>query len=125
MKEEVIIKNLLQFSSDIRYAALYIDGKLFQDQHKNLEEASDYESDKYEELLVNPALLTLAQQRGNIDCGGLDFLVVSYGNFYQLIRNIHKGHISICLDKGTDLNSMPGEISRFLNMNYPQLLSNK
>ena len=122
MKEEVIIKNLLQFSSDIRYAALYVDGKLFQDQHKNLEEASDYESDKYEELLVNPALLTLAQQRGNIDCGGLDFLVVSYGNFYQLIRNIKKGHISICLDKGTDLNSMPGEISRFLNMNYPQLL---
>ena len=122
MKEEVIIKNLLQFSSDIRYAALYVDGKLFQDQHKNLEEASDYESDKYEELLVNPALLTLAQQRGNIDCGGLDFLVVSYGNFYQLIRNIKKGHISICLDKGTDLNRMPGKISRFLNMNYPQLL---
>ena len=43
-------------------------------------DASGLESDRYEELLVNPTLLTLATQRGNIDCGGLKYLIVRYGN---------------------------------------------
>jgi hypothetical protein len=37
------------------------------------------ESDHYEELLVNPAILTLAHKRGNIDCGGLEYVVVATG----------------------------------------------
>ena len=32
---------------------------------------------------MNPTLLTLARQRGGIDCGGLDDLVVAYGSFFQ------------------------------------------
>lgn len=36
----------------------------------DLADASSSESDRYEELLVNPTLITLARQRGEIDCGG-------------------------------------------------------
>jgi hypothetical protein len=65
--------------------------------------ASESESDKYEEIFVNPSLLTLARQRGNLDCGGLRCLVVGYGNFDQLVIGLPDGHVSVCFE----LNSNP------------------
>lgn len=65
-------------------------------------DASSSESDRYEELLVNPTLLLLARQRGEIDCGGLDYLIVAYGSFYQLVMPIEAGHISVCVEKDGD-----------------------
>jgi hypothetical protein len=61
---------------------------LFPRMRERASDAAQAESDKYEELIVNPALLTLVQQRGNIDCGGARFLVVRYGNFYQLVIDL-------------------------------------
>jgi len=61
----------------------------------------------------------LARQRGNIDCGGLRFILVGYGNFYQLIREIKGGHISICLDNTADLTALPDKIFEFLIKKYP------
>ena len=48
-------------------------------------------------------------------------MIVAYGNFYQLIREISGGHISICLDKGVDLTSTPPRIMEHLEMEYPGL----
>lgn len=89
-------------SPDIRYVALYRNGDLEISQRGDITEASDAGSDKYEELLVNPTLLKLAQQRGNIDCGGASFVVVGYGNFLQLVVALTDGHASICFEKGTN-----------------------
>jgi hypothetical protein len=38
------------------------------------------------------------KQRGNIDCGGARFLVVRYGNFYQLVIDLPGGHVSVCFE---------------------------
>ena len=64
--------------------------------------ATTKESDHYEELLVNPTILTLTGKRGNIDCGGLEYVVVRYGNFYQFIAPASGGHISIAF--GLEVN---------------------
>lgn len=80
------------------------------------------ETDRFEELLVNPTALTLASQRGNIDCGGLDYLIISYGNFHQLVKSISGGHISICLNKKSDITNLPNEIFTFINESYPDYL---
>jgi hypothetical protein len=64
-------------------------------QRPGLENASASESDKYEELIVNPTLLKCATQRGNIDCGGLRGLVVAYGSFLELMIPISGGHLSV------------------------------
>jgi hypothetical protein len=64
--------------------------------------ASSSESDRYEELLVNPTLLTLARQRGELDCGGVRFLIVAYGNFNQLVFPTAAGHLSVALDRASD-----------------------
>jgi hypothetical protein len=58
--------------------------------------------DLCEELLVNPALLTLATQRGNIDCGGLRYLIIGYGHFHQLVVPGAGGHVSIAFEVGTN-----------------------
>ncbi len=109
-----IIEELFNFSPDIRYVAVYQNNDLLFKQRAQVSNASSEDSDRYEELLVNPVLLTAAKQRGEIDCGGLRFLIVAYGNFYQLIREIQGGHISICLDKSSDLTSLPERINVFL-----------
>ena len=69
------IDRIFAVSPDIRYVALYRNGALESHQRPGLENTSASESDKYEELLVNPTLLKCATQRGNLDCGGLRGLI--------------------------------------------------
>jgi hypothetical protein len=72
-----------RISNDVRYVALYLDGELALRERSGPANASASELDKYEELIVNPSVLTLVRQRGNIDCGGVKFVVIRYGNFWQ------------------------------------------
>jgi hypothetical protein len=64
------------------------------------------ESDRYEELLVNPALLVLTRQRGDIDCGGLEYVLVRYGWFFQLVHPVDGGHISVAIEPDADLPAL-------------------
>lgn len=96
------VDEILDLSPDIRYAAVSRGGTLAMRQRDGLEGASASESDRYEEALVNPTLLTLARARGDIDCGGLQFLVVGYGNFRQLVLPLADGHASVCFPHCVD-----------------------
>ena len=116
-----IIDDLFNFLLEIRYVAIYQNDELTFKQRKQTSDSSSSDTDKYEELLVNPTLLTIARQRGNIDCGGLRFIIVGYGNFYQLVKEIKNGHISICLEKNVDLTIVPEKIFEFLKSKYSQL----
>jgi hypothetical protein len=69
----------------MRYVALYRGGKLTSRQRSQVSDASASKEGRYEELFVNPTRLTLARQRGNLDCGGAQFVLVRYGNFCQLV----------------------------------------
>lgn len=97
-----LIDQLLQMSRSIRYVAVYQKGVLISRQRDAVQGASEGESDRYEELLVNPTLLLLAKQRGDIDCGGLRALLISYGNFRQYVRLYKEGHISVCIENAAD-----------------------
>ncbi|MEM6892364.1 MAG: hypothetical protein AAF554_01660 [Bacteroidota bacterium] len=117
-----IIEALFKEFGEIRYVAIYQDDELVFQQRDKTENTSSGETDTYEELLVNPTLLKLASQRGNIDCGGLNHLIVAYGNFYQLVKAIPKGHISICLQQSADLNHLPTQIFTFLKARFEDAL---
>ncbi len=97
--QQSVTDKIFALSTAVRYVALYQCGKLTSHQRPGVGDASASESDRYEELFVNPALLTLARQRGNLDCGGLRFIVVGYGNFHQLIMDLPDGHISVCFER--------------------------
>lgn len=92
-----MIERIFSLSESIRYVAVYRSGQLESRVKSGLASASSAESDRYEELLVNPVLLKLAEQRGNIDCGGLDYLLVRYGHFFQFVLPTAWGHVSVCI----------------------------
>jgi hypothetical protein len=99
---EHVIAAIMELTPEIRYAALASGQDVAMRQREDLEGASASDSDRFEELLVNPALLTLARQRGEIDCGGLRYLVVGYGSFDQLVLAWRDGHASIAFERGAD-----------------------
>lgn len=98
---------LFATAPEIRYVATYLDGVHLSAQRPDLEGASSAESDKYEELIVNPTLLKLVTQRGNIDCGGAEWVLIRYGNFFELVVPVPQGHISV----GIGLDGNPLSIS--------------
>ena len=95
---EDLIKQIFAVSSHIRYVAVYRNGQLRSSQRQDLAQASASESDKYEELIVNPTLLTLTRQRGEIDCGGLEFVLIRYGSFFELVLPLAGGHLSVGIE---------------------------
>jgi hypothetical protein len=99
---ESAFKELFAVSPAIRYVAFAAGQEVSMRQREDLTSASAEESDRYEELLVNPTLLKLARQRGEIDCGGLRFLIVGYGNFHQLVVPLERGHVSIAFELDAD-----------------------
>ena len=94
----VLLNAILSVAPAIRYVAILREGKLESFQRPGLTDASAGESDRYEELFVNPTILTAAAQRGNLDCGGLRYVLIRYGNFFQVIVPTVWGHASICFE---------------------------
>lgn len=112
---EGLASSLLKASEHVRYVAVYSGGKLTTVSRSGSPGASSSESDKYEELIVNPAVLALATQRGNIDCGGCEFVLIRYGNFFQLIRTINTGHVSICIAPEADPLALSVELFKLVD----------
>lgn len=102
MDDAEIIEEALRLSPAVRYAAIGRRQQLTTRMRHGIVDASAAESDHYEELLVNPTLLMLARQRGEIDCGGVDCLVVRYGCFFQLVMPLEDGHLSVALELDED-----------------------
>ncbi len=97
MEPDALVGEIFAASPDVRYVAIYRANALSMFQRPGVIGADTNETDRYEELFVNPALLKLTTQRGNLDCGGLRYLLVRYGNFFQLVHPIPEGHVSVCI----------------------------
>jgi len=97
-----MIDAIFRLGDAVRYVAVYRDGELEMRSRDGTAGASSSETDRYEELLVNPTLLKLASQRGNIDCGGLDSLLVRYGNFYTYALPTPWGHVAVGIELDAD-----------------------
>ena len=99
---DIVVDALFDLTPAVRYVAFYQGGDLHMHKRPDIGKPTASESDHYEELLVNPAILTLAGKRGNIDCGGLDYVVVRYGNFFQFVVPIEGGHASVAFEPDAD-----------------------
>lgn len=110
-----LMEQLLHLADEVRYVAVYQHGGLSSAVRAGLSGASSSESDRFEELIVNPTLLRLVTQRGNIDCGGVEYIVIRYGNFFQLVHPIVGGHVSVALEATADPLRVVPELRRILN----------
>ena len=95
---------IFALGSHVRYVAFGAGQHVDVRQREGVRDPSSGESDFYEELLVNPTLLTLVRQRGELDCGGLRYLIVAYGSFNQIVMQTadSAGHVSVCVDLDAD-----------------------
>jgi hypothetical protein len=98
----------------IRYVAFGEGQHIETAQRDGIAGASDTSSDFFEELLVNPTLLTLARQRGELDCGGLRHLIVAYGNFSQVVIPTPTSHVSVCVERDADANTVAEQVTELL-----------
>ena len=121
-KTKDLLAEVLGISEHVRYVAVYDSDNLSIRQRSDIQNVSSNESDKYEELLVNPTLIKLASQRGNIDCGGLEYFIIRYGNFFVLLTPCKSGHVNIGVEPDQDpflliepLNALLGKYGLDLN----------
>jgi hypothetical protein len=112
---EELLRKIFLVSPEIRYAAIYVSGKLISSERPGLKNASSSDSDKYEELIVNPTLLKLVTQRGNIDCGGVEFVIIRYGSFYEFVMTLMDGHVSVGIEPGGDPVTIGNAIRELVN----------
>jgi len=69
----------------------------------NVQPLNDSASDEAEERLANPAILALAQARGDWDLEGLRYIAIAYGKLTQVMAALPAGgHISLSLDRSSE-----------------------
>jgi hypothetical protein len=101
MRAEAILDKLFELAPTVRYAALY-PGRGEPIARQRTTTPGDAATDRFDELVVNPTLIAITRQRGNIDCGGLEYVVVRYGRFFQLVMPLDYGHLTVCFDEAAD-----------------------
>ena len=111
-------KAIFDIGPEIRYVAVGEGQRVETAQRDGIADASDASSDFFEELLVNPTLLTLARQRGDLDCGGLRHLIVAYGNFNQVVVPTAGGHISVCVEHDADAEGVARHVALLIEQTH-------
>jgi hypothetical protein len=109
-------KAIFALGSHIRYVAFGEGQQITTTQRQGLGQASAQGSDFYEELVVNPTLLTLTRQRGELDCGGLRHVVIGYGNFHQVVMPLpgSPGHVSVSVELHANPSELAAKIAELL-----------
>lgn len=109
MSTTPLSSKLFALEPRIRYVAVNQNGHIIEMQQSAAHPSyNPPESDRIEELVVNPVVLELAARRGNIDMDGIRYVVIRYGTQYQLLFPYEQGHVSI----GVELHDDPLEIAR-------------
>ncbi len=102
---KTIIDTCFRQSPSVRYVAVYLHGRLELRSRAEAQLPGSDESDRFEELVVNPTLLKLLSQRGDIDCGGCLYVVVRYGGFHALVHPLGDGHVTVSFEPDCSLDA--------------------
>ena len=113
---EALKNQIFSVSDNIRYVAIYANDKLISGEKPSLKNTSTSESDKYEELIVNPTLLKLVIQRGNIDCGGVEYVIIKYGSFFEFVMPIKNGHVSVGIEPHSEIMEITNKIQNLVKV---------
>ncbi len=110
-----LIDRVLDLDPSVRYVAVGHGQQVTMRQRHDLADASSSDSDRYEELLVNPVILLAAGQRGDIDCGGTQYVVIRYGHFFQVVvPRPGGGHLSVAVELDGDPRGVAESVQALL-----------
>ena len=108
MSKGKLSTRLFSLEPKIRYVAVNQNGRIVEmEQSGSHPTYNPPETDRMEELIVNPTVLEITSRRGNIDMDGIRYVVIRYGTQFQLIMPYLEGHLSI----GVELEDDPVEIA--------------
>jgi len=94
------------FAADpnVRYVAVNQNGRITEmEQRASWSSLNPSETDRLEELVVNPIVLEAASRRGNIDLDGVRAVIIRYGLLDQVILPFGSGHVSVGVQQGADV----------------------
>ena len=107
---------IFELDPSIRYVAVNQGGKIVEmHQNPNWPSYNPSETDRMEELLVNPTIIELTRRRGNLDLEGIRFIAVRYGLQYQLLFPYREGHVSVGVELSGDISKIASQITTFLD----------
>lgn len=104
---EALFAAVFGIGKEVRYVAIREGRDVIMRLAEGTPTATTPTSNYFEELLVNPAVLLLTDHRGALDCDGMQYVVIRYGDFQQFIARTAEGHISI----GLPMRAVPEELS--------------
>jgi hypothetical protein len=96
-----IAATLFALDPRIRYVAVNLGGRVVEmAQSPDWPSTNPSDTDRMEELIVNPAVLDLVRRRGEIDLGGARYVLIRYGVLFQLVLPYRGGHVSVGIEPG-------------------------
>src|SRR5574337_898841 len=115
--ESKLGSQLFELDPHIRYVAVNQGGRIVEmAQNPRWPSHNPTETDRMEELLVNPVILELARRRGQLDLDGICFVAIRYGPQYQLLFPYGEGHLSIGVELGADVAKVAGKVAKHLGL---------
>ncbi len=114
---EPISSQLFELDLSIRYVAINQRGQIVEmEQNPRLPSYNPPDTDRMEELVVNPVVLELAKRRGDLDLDGILYVVIRYGLQYQLLFPFEEGHLSIGVDLKADITEVAQKVAKHLSL---------
>jgi len=110
-----ISPQVFELDPGIRYLAVNQDGEIVE-MAQRLPTHNPVETDRMEELLVNPAILDLTKRRGDLDLDGVRYIIIQYGLQYQAIFNYRNGHVSVGIESDSDAVGVVSKILEHLDL---------
>ena len=96
--------SLFAADPNVRYVAVNQNGRITEmEQRAAWSSLNPSETDRLEELVVNPIVLEAASRRGNIDLDGVRAVIIRYGLLDQVILPFGSGHVSVGVQQGADV----------------------
>ena len=116
MNEELGPK-LFKFDPKIRYVSINRNGTIVEmTQNPDLPMYNPHDTDRTEELVVNPTVLDLLRRRGSLDQYGVKFVVIHYDEFYQVVMPYEDGHLSIGVELTADVIDVVKRVTKLLDI---------
>jgi hypothetical protein len=117
LMSDKISQRLFALDSHIRYIAVNQSGQIVEmEQSPNWPSYNPPDTDRMEELVVNPVVLELARRRGDLDLGGIRYVVIRYGMQYQLLFPYEQGHLSVGVELAADVAEVATKVAQHLGI---------
>jgi hypothetical protein len=112
-----IAAKLFALEPKIRYVAVNQAGAIVEmEQSPQHPTYNPHETDRIEELIVNPIVIDITRRRGNLDMGGIRYVIIRYGTQYQLIMPYKDGHVSVGIELGDDPHEIACKVAKQLDL---------